>query len=216
MGGSGGKPPAELLNDLYNLYLRAGILAYLQEKYEEAVPYLDAAGPAHPTEGMWANFDSQKMGLFILAECARRKKPSWYPDAVNAAKTESQKLAIKLADTYSHGQRPEKGEAIYDQLLAGDPPLGRPSKAVEGYCLMELALVYSGRGTNHEKSVEYYKRFLQKDYADHPWAADAIMRLVVLDYSTTHDPRRRSRNASTSLPSIRSTRTPSGRCTSSP
>ena len=185
-----GKPPAELLNDLYNLYLRAGIVAYLQEKYEEAVPYFDAAGPVHPKEGISANFDFQKVGLFILAECARRKTPSWDPDAVDAANSDSQKLAIKLADAYNHGQRPEKAEAIYDQLLAGEPPLGRPSKAVEGYCLMQLALVYSNKGSEHDKSVEYYKRFLKREYADSPWAATAIMRLAVLEYNTTHDARR--------------------------
>ncbi len=66
----GGKPPAELLNDLYNLYLRAGVVAYLQEKYDEARPFLDAAGPARPTEGMSRNFDHQKAGVFILMECA--------------------------------------------------------------------------------------------------------------------------------------------------
>ena len=57
---TGGKPPAELLNDLYNLYLRAGILAYLQEKYEEAVPYLDAAGPVQA--------DGRHVGQFRLPE----------------------------------------------------------------------------------------------------------------------------------------------------
>ncbi len=123
----GTKPPAELLNDLYNLYLRAGIVAYLQEKYDEAVPYLDAAGPVHPTEGMWANFDSQKMGLFILKECASRKTLAWRADAINAANSDSQKLAMKLADTYLHGQRADKAEAIYNQLLAGDSSLGPPA-----------------------------------------------------------------------------------------
>lgn len=152
-------------------------------------PFLDAAGPVHPTEGMWANFDSQKVGLFILKECARRKTPAWRPDAVKEAKTDSQKLAIKLADTYLHGQRPEKAEAIYEQLLAGGPPLGKPSKAVEAYCVMKLALAYSKHGNNHDKCIEYYKRFLKKDYADLPWAASALMRLAVLDYNTTQDPR---------------------------
>ncbi len=186
----GGKPPAELLNDLYNLYLRAGVVAYLQEKYEEAIPFLDAGGPARPIEGMRANFDSQKAGVFILMECARRKTPSSWPDAVNAAKSDSQKLAIKLADIYLHAQRAEKAEPIYDQILAGGVPLGRPNKAVEGYCLFQLALLYSEQGRDRDKSVAYYKKFLTKDYADLPFAADALLRLTVLEYNTNHDARR--------------------------
>ena len=186
----GAKPAASLLNDLYNLYLRAGILAYLQERYDEASHDLDAAGPARPTEGMRANFDLQKMGLFILGECCKRKEPSWYADAIKAAKTDGQKLALKLADTYLHSQRADKAEAIFNQVLAGDPPLGRPSKAAEGYCLMQLALVYSIQNVNRDKSIEFYRRFFRKEYADLPWAATAIMRLAVLEYNSTQDPHR--------------------------
>ena len=181
---------ADLLSDLYNLYYRAAILAYIQEKFDDVAKYLDMAGSARPTDGMVAKFDLQKIGLHILEVCSKRKEPSWYPDAINAAKNDSQKLAIKLADTYVHSQRPEKAEAIYKQLLAGDSLLGRPSKAVEGYCLMQLALVYSNQNVNRDKSIEYYKRFLTREYADFPWAADAIMRLTVLEYNTTRDPRR--------------------------
>ena len=167
-----------------------GILAYLQERYDEASHDLDAAGPARPTEGMRANFDLQKMGLFILGECCKRKEPSWYADAIKAAKTDGQKLALKLADTYLHSQRADKAEAIFNQVLAGDPPLGRPSKAAEGYCLMQLALVYSIQNVNRDKSIEFYRRFFRKEYADLPWAATAIMRLAVLEYNSTQDPHR--------------------------
>jgi tetratricopeptide (TPR) repeat protein len=186
----GAKPAESFLEDLSNLYLRAGIMAYFQEKYDEASQYFDAAGPARPTEGMHAAFDLQKFGLFILKECAKRKEPSWYPDAINVAKTESQKLALKLADTYLHAQRPEKAVVIYGQLLAGDSLLGRPSTAVKAYCMMQLALAYSNDAVNYDKSIEYYRRFLGKEYADLPWAADALMRLAVLEYNTSHDPRR--------------------------
>ena len=170
----GERPAPELLNNLYNLYLRAGVLAYLQERYDEADKYLDAGGPARPTQGMQANFDLQKIGLFILQECAKRKEPAWHPDAIAAAKTDSQKLALRLADTYLHGQRPDKAEKIYKKLLSGDSSLGRPSPAVEGYCLMQLGLVLSKKKVNPAQSIECYRLFLKKGYADLPWAADAL------------------------------------------
>jgi TolA-binding protein len=54
---------------------------------------------------------------------------------------------------------------------------------------MMLALGYSEQQINYDKSIEYYKRFYEKDYADLPWAADAIMRLAVLEYNKTRNPR---------------------------
>ena len=53
---------------------------------------------------------------------------------------------------------------------------------------MRLALAYSEQRINHEKSVEYYKRFYEKDYAALPWAADAIMLLAVLEFNKTQNP----------------------------
>ena len=187
-GATSAKPAASLLNDLYNLYLRAGILAYLQEKFDVAARYLEAAGPARPTEGLHANFDREKIGLFILANCCTRKEPAWRDDAVNGARTDGQKLALKLADTYIHAQRPDKAEAIYKQVLGGDSLLGRSSKAVEGYCLMQLALAYSNEQVNRNASIDCYRRFYSKEYANLPWAATAILRLGVLEYNSTQDP----------------------------
>jgi len=181
---------ADLLADLYNLHLRAAILAYIQEKYDEVAPHLDAAGPARPTDGMEANFDLQKYGLHVLRVCSARKTPAWRVDAIEAAKTDAQKLALKLADTYLHSQRPEKAVAIYKRFLAGDPSLGPSDKAVESYCVMKLALAYSVQKVNYEASIECYKRFLKRDYAGFPWAPTAIMRLAVLEYNATQDPRR--------------------------
>ena len=186
----GTKPAASLLDDLYNLYLRAGILAYIQEKYDEASQYFDAAGPARPTDGMETTFDLQKLGVHVLVVCSKRREPTWYGDAINAAKTDSQKLALKLADTYLHSQRPEKAIAIYERIFAGDPSDGHPNKAVESYCTMRLAQAYSRGNLNRDKSIEYYRRFLRKDYGEFPWAADAIMRLAVLEYNTSYDSQR--------------------------
>ncbi len=179
-----------LLDDMYNLYLRAGILAYLEEDYEEAARHFESAGPARPVEGMQANFDLQKVGLFILSNSIKRKQVAWYPEAIAHAKSDQLKLAIKLADTYLHAQRPEKAQAIYERLLSSSSPTGRPDKAVESYCSMQLALACSNQDLDYDKSKAIYDRFYQKDYAVFPWAADAIMRLSVLEFNTTQDPRR--------------------------
>jgi tetratricopeptide (TPR) repeat protein len=180
--------PKKLLDDVYNLYLRAAIIAYLEGQYDEATTYIDAAGPARLTAGTVAGVDIQKLGLAILRNSCQRQQDAWYPDAIKAAISESQKFAIKLADTYLHLQRPEKAEAIYNQILALDAAQGPPSAGVEGYCYMQLALSYSMRNINQEKSIEYYRRFYQKNFEDLPYAADAILRLAVLEYNTTQDP----------------------------
>jgi tetratricopeptide (TPR) repeat protein len=186
-GQIGAKPAASLLNDLYNVYYRAAVLAYIQERFDDVAQYLGAAGSAHPVDGMEANFDMERFGIHILGVCAKRREPAWWPDAIAATNTDSQKLVLKLADTYLHSQRPAKAVTVYQHLLAGDSSMGRPNKAVESYCLMQLALAYSVQRINYDKSIENYKRFLKKDYAEYSWAATAIMRLAVLEYNTTHD-----------------------------
>ena len=183
------RPADALLNDLYNLYFRAGILAYIQERFDEAPKYFEAAGPARPTEGMRGNLDVQKFGVFILKECCNRGEYSWDSDAVKAAKNETHRLVLRLADTYAHAQRPEKALAIYRRLLTGNSSLGRLNSTVESYCMMQLAAVYSEEESNYEKSLAYYKQFYRKEYADFPWAADAIMQMAVLEYNKTQDPR---------------------------
>jgi len=71
-----------------------------------------------------ANFDLQKIGLPILRVCSKQQEPAWDPMAINVAKTDTQKLALELADTYLLSQRPEKVVAIVKRFLARDPSLG--------------------------------------------------------------------------------------------
>lgn len=183
--------PRAILDDLYNLYLRAGIVAYLQEKYDEAAKLLEASGPARPAEGTGGGgFDLQKLGLFNLIRCCGRKEPAWHAEAIALATSDTQKMALKLADTYLFGQRAEKAETVYQRILDGEPALGPRTLAVDGYCFMKLAQAYSKQKIQYEKSIEYYKRFYKKEYADLPWAANAIMRLAVLEYNTSPDPAR--------------------------
>ncbi|MCD4825743.1 MAG: hypothetical protein K8S55_14210, partial [Phycisphaerae bacterium] len=159
-----------------------------EEKYDVASKMFEAGGPARPVEGAIANYDMQKIGLYIMKVCCRRKVPAWHVDAVRLAKTDRQKLAIKIADTYLHAQRPEISVDIYERFLAGDPALKPITAAVKGYCLWRLALSYSEQKTKLDVSIEYYKRLYAKKYAGLPWTPDAIMCLGVLIYNITQDP----------------------------
>ena len=172
---------------LHNLYYRAGILAYLEERYDEATKLFDAAGPVRPTEGKPGKFDVRKIGVFVLMECARLKEPSWDPEAINSLKNENQRLVLRLADTYTHSRRSDKAEAIYRQLLNGNSSLGKPSKAVEGYCLMQLALAYSKTSDGRDRAIEIYTSLYRPEYAKCPWTPVAILRLGVLTFNMTQD-----------------------------
>jgi tetratricopeptide (TPR) repeat protein len=188
-GDTGEQRSDAVLDDLYNLYLRAGMIAYLQDNYKQAAEYLKAAGPARPEDGM-GDFNVQKFGVHILATSCKNEEASWYPEAIKEAKTDTQKLALKLADTYLRVQRPEKSQRIYEQLLAGVTSGGRSNRAVEGYCFMQLASAYAKQKVDRDKSIAYYKQFYKREYAELPWAPIAIMRLAVLEHNTTQDPRR--------------------------
>ena len=179
-----------LLDDLYNLHLRAGVMAYLDGEYDKAAQHFESAGPARLTDGMQGRFVHEKVGLHILMECCDHKTPAWSADATKAAETDNQKLALKLADTYLHGQRSDKAIAIYQWILADISSHGKSNKEIESYCLMKLAGAGRPEERDYARSVESYKQFYQKDYANLPWTPIAIMRLGVLEYNTTHDPRR--------------------------
>jgi tetratricopeptide (TPR) repeat protein len=177
------------LDTLYNIHLRAGILAYVQEDYAGAIEHFQSAGPARPTDGMQGNFDPQKAGLHGLLVCSQRKEPAWYPGIADAVKIERDRLLLRLADTYLHAQRPEKAEAIYRRFLASGPKTLQSDPAAESYSRMQLALTLSQDGGNTPQSIELYKSFYRPEQSGYPWAADAILMLGVLIQNTTRSPK---------------------------
>ncbi|MBN2272117.1 MAG: tetratricopeptide repeat protein, partial [Sedimentisphaerales bacterium] len=176
--------PRSLLDVLYNLHLRAGILAYAQEDYDQAVDHFKAAGPAHLTDGMQGNFDRQKVGLHAMLICSQRKEPAWSREITDAVRNEQDQFLLKLADTYLHAGRPEKAEAIYRQFTESG---SRSRSAAASYSRMRLALALSQDRANTDQAIEFYKSFYDRGQADYPWAADAILRLGVLIQNTRGD-----------------------------
>ena len=177
-----------LLDKLYNLYLRAGILAYVQEDYDGAEKHFQAAGPARPTDGMQGSFDKQKFGLHSLAICCRRKEPAWHKGIAGSIKVSRNRLLLKLADTYLHAGRLEKAESIYRLFTKEGSKQLKVDLASESYSRLRLALTLSQDQGNASSSIEIYKSYYQSEHSKYPWTADAILMLGVLIQNTERSP----------------------------
>jgi tetratricopeptide (TPR) repeat protein len=182
--------PRAVTTAIYRCYLRAGLAAYLTGDYDDAQQMFVAGGAAQPTEGVRGKFSLQSIGLFQFKNAARKKMPVWNEDALKAATTEQQKTAIMLADAYIYAEQPSKAVGIYGRFLAGDPALAPVSPALESYAIMQLALADSRHRATQNEALPLYKSLYDPKYAQFSWTPDGIIRLGVLLYNTTHDPKK--------------------------
>jgi len=184
------QPQGDILRDAYEVYLRAGLVEYLQENYDLAAKYYTAGQPAIMEEGVQKHYERHKVGLYLVLNACSRKIPVWDPAALEYTNEVKQVTAVKLADLYIHAQRPEKSIEIYEMLLDRKKPLGHLKPRFKGYCLMRLALAYSCDKQPIVLSESIYKQFYRADLKNSPWAPDAIIRLGVLLYNDSQDPKK--------------------------
>ena len=174
----------------FHCLLRAGLVAYLQEDFELAQQMFEAGGPAKPIAGVPNTFTTNGIGLYLLKTISQKKMPVWFEDSLKAAVNDHQRLAIKLADLYIYGEQSAKAIAIYKRFLSRDPVLAPVSPTLESYCVMQLALAYSESTNGSDKAIELYNTLYAPQYANCSWTPDGILRLGVLMFNVTHDPKK--------------------------
>lgn len=174
----------------YEIYLRAGLLAYMNGEPDRAAAWFQAAKPQGPdSSGRVTDTSVRNIGLMVMANSAQRKLISWDEKALACTKTPQQRTAIQLADCFLHAGRTDKAVSIYTRFMDKDPLLKPLTPELEGYCTWRLALSYAEGRSNQEKAVALYRRYYDAPLKNTPWAPDAILRLGVLTYNRTQDPR---------------------------
>ena len=174
----------------YEIYLRAGLIAYFNEDFPASLTLFQKAGLKPPdAQGNITDISIKNIGLNTISAVAKRQIRAWDSQAAELATTDAQRTAIKLGDSYLHAQRTDKAIQIFERLMAGDPVFGRISPQIKAYCTYRLALSYSVGRVANAKVVELYSRFYKPPLSQTPWAASALIRLGVVAETEQHDMR---------------------------
>jgi outer membrane protein assembly factor BamD (BamD/ComL family) len=117
------RPPADLppIRDVqYNIYLRAGLIEYLQEHKGPALAFFEKAKPLQPARGFVVVQGEIPTGIERLASLAKSDSlPT--PDAVRNGDQKA-KLILMLADLYCDGEQHGKAIELCDRLIDGTAP----------------------------------------------------------------------------------------------
>ena len=183
-----GKQPNLPVNEWvkYEVFLRAGMIAYLVEDFSEALALFEASGTQDPKAGM-SNARLAEASLANLKAGCRRKVIPWDVRATDSCKTDAQRLAIKLADLYMYAARPERCLEIYHRFETGDPLLTPIPNDLKAYCVLRLALSSAQSQRDVPKAIKLYSQFYDAPLAKSVFAPDAILRLGVLVFNTKRD-----------------------------
>lgn len=172
------------------LRLRAILLAYLAERYENAKELLVAAGPVAPINGKIDPSKMEKIGLFFLQKAILDKKPVWKPEGLAAAQTDPQRTALKLADLYLKVMRHAKAAAIYQRIVDHDSAFAPVGSGLEVYACIQAARCYTFKHAQHDKALTVLQRLYRSELVQEPMAADGLLWLATLTYNFTQDPKK--------------------------
>lgn len=176
-------PPSakEMDHSRYECGLRAGLVAYLNGKFDEAISDFKAAGAAELSDKPTSNFNLEGVGLSLLTIAIEKKRIAWREDAIKTVEDERQKTAIKLADLYLFVQRPDRTIEIYNRFLTKDPLLGPVATSTKAYAMMQLAWAYRSDAGKVALAKEYLQALYAPECANLPWVPFGLVRFGALE-----------------------------------
>ncbi|MBI5725592.1 MAG: tetratricopeptide repeat protein [Planctomycetes bacterium] len=168
-------------------FFRVTIVAYFSGDYDRAMEMLDSAGPVPPPQQFTENVDTARVGLYYLGAAIRSKKPLTNKVALDAAKTDKEKLAIQLGDLYLETIRPNHAEQIFLRLAENDPALEKVSPEIKGYAILQLAGALDRQSDKRPQALEWLKKLQSDEYKGTYWGGYGLFRLAVFTYNQTQD-----------------------------
>jgi tetratricopeptide (TPR) repeat protein len=146
---------------------------------------LTAAGPVEPKPGK-TNVAMEKVGLFFIQTAVTTKDQIGNQAALDAAKTEQQRTAVKLGDFYLKALRYDKARAVFERVVNEDPPFAPVPAALGAYCIGQTARTYAADQTGQGKAMGLLKRLYDPKYAKEPTSAMGLVMLGALVWANTH------------------------------
>lgn len=182
---------SQLTRIRYECFLRAGLLAYLSGRYEQAVNWISFAGPKPPAEGFTVDSDLNSIGLYYLLKAIRSKKPVTDQRALDIARNELQRSVLQLGDLYLETIRPDKAEAIFMRIIENDFQLGTVPPSIKGYAMLQVAIALDRQSNKRAEALEWLKKVtINRDLQGTYWGGCGLFRLALFTYNQTQDPKK--------------------------
>ena len=172
---------------LYDLGLRAGIVACLDGRYDDAVALLGRAGPVARPGSFQLRVDLDRLGLDLLIGAAKAGRAPTADAAIDAAGSDPQRLGVRLADLYLQALRPDRAAALYERILRGEPVFGRTPDAFRAYCLLQLGRACARQPSRAREGLSRLAELYGPRYAACSWTPDGLLRLGVFTYNVTQN-----------------------------
>jgi tetratricopeptide (TPR) repeat protein len=180
-------PPRWLERATYELYVRAGILAYLDQGYERALELFGAASPLKPEDAHGSADDLSHIGVSYLVKLATAKGSLLEKEALDEARTDVHRAAIELAELYFQGLRPDKTEKILRQVIGGNPHLGSVPGGLKAYAALELAAALDRQDDREEEAAQALRMLQQPEYKGTYWSGYGLFRQAIYAWNNTQD-----------------------------
>lgn len=181
---------SEIRRSVYDCLLRLGLVAYLVGDFDKAEQWIDIAGPKPPTAGFTTNPDMESLTLYCLQKAIRSKKPITEPRALEAAKTNEQRLLLQLGDLYLETIRPNKAEKVFLRIIEHDPKLGKVSVNLEGYAMLQIATSLDCQLDRRPEALAWLKDLAtRRDLQGTYWDGYGMFCLALFTYNQTQDPK---------------------------
>ena len=171
----------------YELYLRQGLVEYLQGSYDAASKAFDTAGPEQPTTELANSSDTAHIGLHFLIDDARKMGGDNGFAGIQRHGNRSARTAVNLGNIYLEGIRPDKADEVFTRILTGDPVLGKVSNALKGYAILQLGVAIDREGRRQEALTWFKQLAYSPQFAGTFWQPYGLFRLAVFTHNLTQD-----------------------------
>jgi tetratricopeptide (TPR) repeat protein len=176
---------ASLKASIYSVYLRAGLIAYLQQRKDQAVALFHEANRFDTSLRKRTGAETSMDRMISIAR--GEKKPLTPEDLLASLKNERQKTGILLGDLALMTFDPQRAGSLYERLLTGVPPFPAPTAEVESYLLFRIGQSLEFQ-RKHDEAMAYLNRLYDPKYAKYPWTADGIFRIGTWTHNSTQEP----------------------------
>jgi len=173
--------PPSLKEVLYDCYLRAGLIAYLEQKYDQAIGMFNAANDVGCPRPYRVVQGTLPTGMERLIAAAQKATPLTPPEVLKGDSKAA--LVLGLGDLYFAAEQWDKARELYHLVYDQQVPSALPPQI--SWAAFMIARTHFWE-SDFAKAKQFYHIVFEK-YPQSPWAATALYFNAIMAYSNLHD-----------------------------
>ncbi len=180
------EPAASTKNvETFRIHVAAGLIAHFEGDDSLAITHFKKASILEASKRKEIGVETAMDRMIAVIE---GHGPAFSPrDFLKTLRDDKQRTAVLLADLSLLTFDPERAGAIYERILAAEPPFASPSAELEAYLMLRLGQSLEFQRRRNE-AVAMLERLYEPKYAKFPWASDGIFRLGTWTHNASQDP----------------------------